>query len=87
MRSTSERVDDLLDRVDALFPGDDTGFRAHFIHSLDAVEYHDNRFSWKSADGILTICEELVGVMERTQRELAEMDEWVDKCEAEALPR
>lgn len=79
------RIDTLLDRVDALFPQDDDGFGKHFRRSLDAVEYHKGRFSWQSAEGILVICEELIGVMERTERELAEMNKWADECEREVI--
>lgn len=79
------RIDALLERVDALFPANDDGFGKHFRRSLDAVEYHKGRFSWQAAEGILVICEELIGVMERTANEQAEMDAWADKCEAEAL--
>ena len=79
------RIDNLLDRVDALFPPGDDGFGKHFRRSLDAVEYHKGRFSWQAAEGVLVICEELIGVMERTERDLAEMDKWADECEAEAL--
>jgi hypothetical protein len=81
------RIDTLLERVDALFPANDTGFGKHFRRSLDVVEYHKGRFSWQTAEGVLVICEELVGVMERTQQEQAEMDAWADECEREAIPR
>jgi len=79
------RIDTLLDRVDAMFPANDTGFGKHFRRSLDAVEYHKGRFSWQAAEGILVICEELVGVMERTAMEQAEMDAWADECEKETM--
>lgn len=79
------RIDNLLDRVDTLFPANDDGFGKHFRRSLDAVEYHKGRFSWQAAEGILVICEELVGIMERTIREQAEMDAWADECEREAM--
>ena len=80
-----DRIDILVERVDALFPANDTGFGKHFRRSLDAVEYHKGRFSWQAAEGILVICEELIGVMERTERDLAEMDAWADECEKEAM--
>lgn len=79
------RIDNLLDRVDAMFPANDTGFGKHFRRSLDAVEYHKGRFSWQSAEGILVICEELVGVMERTAMEQAALDAWADECEKETM--
>ena len=80
-----DRIDTLLDKVDAMFPANDTGFGKHFRRSLDAVEYHKGRFSWQAAEGILVICEELVGVMERTAMEQAEMDAWADECEKETM--
>lgn len=80
-----DRIDTLLEKVDAMFPANDTGFGKHFRRSLDAVEYHKGRFSWQAAEGILVICEELVGVMERTAMEQAEMDAWADECEKETM--
>ena len=79
------RIDNLLDRVDALFPPGDDGFGKHFRRALDVVEYHKGRFSWTTAEGVLVICEELVGIMERTAMEQAEMDAWADECEREVM--
>lgn len=81
------RIDTLLDKVDAMFPANDTGFGKHFRRAIDVVEYHRGRFSWTTAEGVLVICEELMGVMEETAREQAEMDAWADECEREAIPR
>lgn len=81
------RIDTLLDKVDAMFPANDTGFGKHFRRAIDVVEYHRGRFSWTTAEGVLVICEELMGVMEETAREQVEMDAWADECEREAIPR
>lgn len=75
------RIDTLLDKVDAMFPANDTGFGKHFRRALDVVEYHRGRFSWTTAEGVLVICEELMGVMEETMREQAALEAWVDECE------
>jgi hypothetical protein len=75
------RVDDLLERMRQANISDDAGVGAALWRILCASD--SRRFSPSEQDAVALVCDELIGVIERTQREQAEMDAWATKCEAE----
>ncbi len=75
------RVDDLLERMRQANISDDAGVGAALWRILCASD--SRRFSPSEQDAVALVCDELIGVIERTQREMAEMDAWATKCEAE----
>ena len=74
-------VDELLERLRQANISDDAGVGAALWLILCASD--SRRFSPSEQDAMALVCDELIGVIERTQRELAEMDAWATKCEAE----
>ena len=77
------RVDELLERLRQANISDDAGVGAALWRILCASD--SRRFSPSEQDAVALVCDELIGVIERTQRELAEMDAWADECEKEAM--
>lgn len=75
------RVDELLERMRQANISDDAGVGAALWRILCASD--SRRFSQSEQDAVALVCDELIGAIERTQRELAEMDAWATKCEAE----
>jgi hypothetical protein len=58
-------IDDMLERVEALFPNPKAnGFGKDFRRLLDVAEYHRNRFTFNTSVSILNVIDELITRME-----------------------
>jgi hypothetical protein len=82
MNPHTHRVDELLERMRQANISNDAGVGAALWLILCASD--SRRFSPSEQDAVGLICDELIGVIERTQQELAELDAWATKCEAES---
>jgi len=77
-----DRAEHLLNKMDELCP-DDTDGLGNAIRIL-AESILSDRQSWRTKEAALMLCEEYAGIIEQRQRDLAELDAWATKCEAEA---
>jgi len=78
----SDRADDLINTINTICP-DDTNGLGNDIRII-ATSILTKNYSWRTTEAMLNVCEEYAAIIDRTQRELAEMDEWATRCEAEA---
>jgi hypothetical protein len=62
----ANEIDEMLERVEALFPNPkERGFAQDFRRLLDVAEYHHKRFTFNVTQSTLNIIDELITIMEQ----------------------
>jgi hypothetical protein len=60
----ADEIDEMLERVEAMFPNSKDGFGKDFRLLLDIADYHRNRFTFSTTISVLNVVGELITRME-----------------------